>query len=89
MAIGVITQMPGMTADQYETLHRQLAPDNQPGPGLLYHAAGPSESGWYVVEVWESQEAVERFFAEHGPLFQQANVTAQPTFFQVVNTMQR
>jgi hypothetical protein len=50
---------------------------------------GQGENGCYVVEVWESQEAMQRFFDETlGRALQEANITAQPTFFQVYNTIQ-
>ena len=32
--------------------------------GLQFHAAGPAEHGWQVVEIWPSSEALERFFEE-------------------------
>ena len=33
-------------------------------PGGISHAAGPTEEGWRVVDVWESEEAFETFFRE-------------------------
>jgi hypothetical protein len=42
-----------------------------------------------VVEVWESQEAVDRFFQEKlGAALQNANINVQPEVFQVQNMMQ-
>jgi quinol monooxygenase YgiN len=89
MAIGVIFAGSGMSQEQYEHVNQQASPGNQPPPGLLYHAAGPSEAGFCVIEVWESQEALQAFFAKTlGQALQQANITTQPTFFHVTNTMQ-
>lgn len=89
MAIGVIFDGSGMSQEQYEQVNQQAAPSNQPPPGLLYHAAGPSEDGFTVIEVWESQEALQDFFAQTlGQALQRANITAQPKFFEVINTMQ-
>jgi len=89
MAIGVIFDASGMSQEQYEQVNQQASPGNQPPPGLLYHAAGPSEDGFCVIEVWESQEALQEFFAKTlGQALQQANITTQPKFFQVINTMQ-
>ena len=49
-------------------------------------AAGPTENGFCVIEVWESQEAAQRFFEQQlGQALQQANSTVQPKFFQVAN----
>jgi hypothetical protein len=33
--------------------------------GLILHAGGPSERGVHSLDVWESKEDSERFFAEH------------------------
>jgi quinol monooxygenase YgiN len=89
MAIGVIFDGSGMSQEQYQQVNQLASPENQPPPGMLYHAAGPSEGGFSVIEVWESQEALQEFFAQKlGQALQQANITTQPTFFQVINTMQ-
>jgi len=88
MAIGVIFDG-GMSQEQYEQVNQQAAPGDEPPPGLLYHAAGPSEAGFCVIEVWESQDALQEFFAQKlGGALQHANITTQPKFFQVINTMQ-
>ena len=88
MAIGLIFQEDGMTQAQYEQVKEAVAPDNQTPAGLLYHAGGPSETGWCVVEVWESQEAADQFFQEKlGAALQKAGITGQPRLFQVFNTM--
>lgn len=89
MAIGIIFDGVGVSQAQYEQVLHQVSPDNQLAPGLLYHAAGPSEGGFCVIEVWESQEVAQQFFDQQlGQALQQANINAQPKFFEVVNTMQ-
>jgi quinol monooxygenase YgiN len=89
MAIGMVFQGDGFTEEQYNTVRNQVAPENRRAPGLLFHAAGQGENGFVVIEVWESQEALDRFFAEKlGQALQGANITAQPTFFQVTNIME-
>jgi quinol monooxygenase YgiN len=90
MAIGLIFDGPGVTQAQYEQARNEVAPDNKRPPGMLYHVAGPTESGgWRVIEVWESQEAVDRFFKEKlGQALQHANISIQPQTFQVHNIMQ-
>ena len=88
MAIGLIFQAEGMTQAQYEQVKDTVAPGNTASPGLLYHAGGPSETGWCVIEVWESQEILDRFFQEHlGAALQTAGITVQPQLFQVTNIM--
>jgi len=89
MAIGIVFQGPGVTRAQYEQVLQQVAPNNQPPPGMQYHAAGATEDGWCVVEIWDSQEGAQRFFDEKlGQALQAANINIKPTFFQIVNTMQ-
>ncbi len=31
---------------------------------MLFHVGGPTEGGWRVEEVWESQAALDKFFQE-------------------------
>jgi len=41
-----------------------------------------------VVEVWDSQEALDQIFQERiGPALQEVGMSPQPRFFEVVNTM--
>jgi hypothetical protein len=88
MAVGLIFDGVGVSQAQYEQVRNQVAPDNKAAPGLLYHAAGPTEGGFCVIEVWESEEILGRFFDEQlGQALQEAGINVQPKMFQVVNTM--
>lgn len=40
-------------------MREQEAPD-----GCLIHSAGQSEHGWYIYDIWESQEHFQRFVEE-------------------------
>ena len=87
MAIGMIFDGQ-ITQAQYDQVRNEVAPGNSPAAGMLYHAGGPSENGWCVVEVWESKEAAQRFFDERlGRALQKAQISVQPRFFEVVNIM--
>ena len=89
MAVGLIFSGAGVTQAQYEQVRDEVAPGNKLVPGMLYHAGGPAQDGWRVVEVWASQEAADRFFKEKlGAALQKANITVLPEFFQVHNIMQ-
>ena len=48
--------------EQYERLAAAVAarPD-----GLVLHVAGPTDEGFRIIGVWESESAWERFKAEH------------------------
>ena len=69
MAIVVVLDMPGMTQALYEQSAEKVA--GRPGPvenvsdwpvaGLISHTAAPTDKGWLVVDVWESEEAFQQF----------------------------
>ncbi|HLF39925.1 MAG TPA: hypothetical protein VI854_00485 [Acidimicrobiia bacterium] len=61
MAVVYIFEVPGAGAEEYDEVMAELGDE---APGRLYHAAGPAEEGWMVVDVWESNEAFEAFLAE-------------------------
>lgn len=89
MAVGVIFEAAGVSQAQYDQTRNEASPDNQLPSGLLYHAAGPSENGFCVIEVWESQEVLDQFFREKlGQALQNAKIDVRPTFFQVANIME-
>jgi len=50
-----------------------------PVQGLILHAGGPSERGVHSLDVWETKEDSERFFAERmTPALQQLGVEGGP-----------
>jgi hypothetical protein len=51
-----------VTQEQYEQVSKQVMPSTGMPAGLRSHIAGPTENGWCVVEVWESQDELQRFF---------------------------
>lgn len=34
-------------------------------PGFVLHTAHPIEQGWRIIEVWESMDYANQFFAKH------------------------
>jgi hypothetical protein len=34
-------------------------------PGLIMHLAGPTDEGFRIIDVWDSEQAFKRFQAEH------------------------
>ena len=62
MAYGVVHQFNGGTQEQYEASIAAVHPSDGSLPeGQLFHAAGPSEDGWTIVAIHDSQESWERF----------------------------
>jgi hypothetical protein len=62
MAYGIVHFFPGATQAQYEASVAAVHPkDGSLPPGQIFHAAGPSEGGWSIIAVHESQESWESF----------------------------
>ncbi|NGO14421.1 hypothetical protein G5C60_44210 [Streptomyces sp. HC44] len=69
MAIIAVFDTPGMTQAQYEEGASRVnqgrglpkVSSDWPVPGLVAHIAGPSQNGWFVADVWESEEAFNQF----------------------------
>jgi len=62
MAYGVVHQFAGGTQEQYDASIAAVHPSNGGLPeGQLFHAAGPSATGWTIVAIHDSQESWERF----------------------------
>jgi hypothetical protein len=57
------------------------SPSDWPVEGLLVHAAGESPKGFRVVDVWESEEAAQRFGEQLAPHLAEAGITAQPEVY--------
>jgi hypothetical protein len=64
MRYGVRMEMAGVTQEQYDAMHAQLAPLGAEAAGFVAHIAGPTQAGWYVMEMWESKADWERFIQE-------------------------
>ena len=62
MAYGVVHQFKGGTKEQYEASLAAVHPaDGSLPAGQMFHAAGPSEEGWTIVVIHDSQGSWESF----------------------------
>ena len=62
MAILMQMQAPEWTKEQYEQLAQAVAPGGKAPAGCLFHVSAPLQGGGVqVIDVWESQEAMQRF----------------------------
>jgi hypothetical protein len=58
MAVGVLRTYPGLPAEVYDALLREMDLDAGPASGLIFHVAGPAADGsWREFDVWESRAA--------------------------------
>ena len=89
MPVVVVMQVPSFTAERYEEVVRRLtdgksrleSPADWPVEGLLSHAAGEGESGFRVVDVWESEEAFARFGETLMPIMESIGVEGEPEVY--------
>ena len=90
MAAAVLYEFPGMTQEQYDRLMREAFQDRI-APGVISHAAGPMEGGWWASDVYESEEVADRLGQELMPGLKQLGVTSTPkiTRRQVHNVLTR
>ena len=61
MAIVFVQDVEGGTQEIYDKIQEKMDAHANPPAGLIIHTAGPTETGWRVVDVWESEEALQRF----------------------------
>ena len=72
MAILMISDASEDTLAHYDQVVKQLeATGHGQPPGRQFHVAARKGTGYVVTDVWESQEAFDRFFQVLGPLLQQ------------------
>ena len=89
MALAFLLEFPGVTQEQYDKVLEKLQLGGKTYQGGIFHVAGPMEGGWRVVDVWESQEAFDRFFqAKLGQALQEAGIAPpQPKVWLVHNIL--
>ena len=64
MAVGMLQELDGVTADQYDQVRQAMGIADNPPEGLIVHTAGEKEGGMRIFDVWVSAEALERFTNE-------------------------
>jgi hypothetical protein len=76
MAVGIRLKLAGVTAEQFDKLNAAIDPDGNPPDGLIFHAAGPVDGGFGVIDFWKSREHFDRFAAERiGPAMAASGTT--------------
>jgi len=94
VAIVMRMYVPGGTIEQYQQVNDALGitGDDTAPEGLILHMAGDSEDGFLIVDVWESEEALNRFFEQDGAgaaLAQAGMPQVQPEIHQLHNMIPR
>lgn len=92
MPVLMVHESPGVTREQYEQVGARLTDgrglnslSDWPVDGILSHAAGPTDDGWRVIDVWESEEAFQRFGEVIGPILQDVGFPGEPKVSELHN----
>ena len=84
MTIAMIFDAKGVTLQQYTQVTNELKMTENMPKGMIEHVAGPSEGGWTVIELWESEADARAFFDDRlGAALKRANISVQPKVFAV------
>ena len=89
MSILAVHETPTLTRERYEQVVRRLTngkarievPSDLPFEGMLVHAAGEGPNGFLIFDVFESEDAVERFRAAVGAIPLEVGIEEPPKFF--------
>ena len=89
MRVMVVHHTPSLTQERYEAVVRGLtggksrleSPADVPTPGLLVHAAAQTKDGFMIFDVFESEEAFDKFRAVASPIATEAGVEEPPKSF--------
>ena len=87
MALGIYFAPESMSAQQYDDVTRQLeeAGAGSP-PGRSYHCAFSGGGGVHVFDVWDSQEAFDKFGQTLMPILGEVGVDpAEPQIAEIHN----
>jgi hypothetical protein len=79
---------PSLTRERYEEVVRRLTgkeriekPSDLPFEGMLFHATGEGPDGFFVVDLFESDEAVEAFQEALATFPREVGIDEPPKFF--------
>lgn len=90
MPVVLIHQGPTVTQENYEATVQKLTDGESssleslsdwPVEGILMHVAGQSPQGFRVVDVWESEEACQKFGEILQPILQEVGITDPPELY--------
>ncbi|MCA1845441.1 MAG: hypothetical protein LC792_20055 [Actinobacteria bacterium] len=89
MAVVIVNELEGGGQEMYDAVNPKVMEGGQLPEGCQAHIAGPSDKGWRVITVWDSEEQFQEFRdSELIPAIQEAgygdrvtpNIQAQPVY---------
>jgi hypothetical protein len=61
MTIVVVNEIEGGNQDFYEQVNPKVMPSGELPDGCQLHIAGPTDGGWRVITVWDSEQQFQDF----------------------------
>jgi heme-degrading monooxygenase HmoA len=62
MAVCLVIDVSGGTVEQYDAVKQKLEESGgMLGEGQTFHAAGPTDDGFAVIDIWNSRDDFDRF----------------------------
>ncbi|NGN45120.1 hypothetical protein G6N74_29120 [Mesorhizobium sp. CGMCC 1.15528] len=65
MSVMMISEISGQQPQGYDAMLAFVGDALRQAPGFVMHMSHPVETGWRVMEIWNSREDAARFFAAH------------------------
>jgi hypothetical protein len=62
MAVGIRIKLPGINQEQFDKVNVHVNAGGDPPKGMIFHASGPIDEGWGVIDFWESRGDFDAFF---------------------------
>jgi hypothetical protein len=89
MATGIYFKLQGVSADTYDEISKRLEQAGAAAPaGRNYHFAWAGPDGMEVFDVWESEDAFEKFGETLMPIMGELGADpGPPAVFEVHNTI--
>ena len=64
MTVVVVNNIQGADQSFYEQISSRVMPNSQLPNGCRDHIAGPTDDGWRVISVWDSDDQFQQFRSE-------------------------
>jgi quinol monooxygenase YgiN len=61
MAVVIVNEIEGGGQDMYEQVNPKVMEGGRLPEGCQVHIAGPTDNGWRVISVWDSEEQFQQF----------------------------
>ena len=89
MAILMTADVPGQTQEGYDGLLAALRETLEQAKGFIAHYGAPSDNGWTVMELWETETDAHQFFATYVHPILPAGIKPRRSFVELHSLIQR